>query len=436
MKTVIIGAGSAFGRRLSIDILSRPPLSGTEIGLCDIDPERLEVVRAFVDAAIAHNKAPGRVTASTERRDLLAGADFVVIAVSIGGPAYYDKPYEDEMGIPIKYGINQTIGDTVGPGGIMRALRTAPALREMVRDINELCPGALIINYTNPMAMLTWVLNEWAEGPVIGLCHGVQGTSKELAHLIGAPYEETDHWVAGINHMAWFLRFTHNRQDAYPRLREAMADPAKYKTDPIRFEMMRHFGYFCTESSRHTAEYVPYFRGDGLGVADIKAFSERVRKNRQSWFEDMGVARSKANSLELIRSHEYASGIMEAMMTGEVMRFNGNVMNEGPGGLIDNLPPDCCVEVPCLTDAGGIHPCRVGSLPPQCAALCRTNVNVQELTVRAILDRDREAGFQAMLLDPLTSSTLSLSKAREMFEEMWAAETHLLGYYEKSCPSS
>ncbi|OPZ22927.1 MAG: Alpha-galactosidase [candidate division BRC1 bacterium ADurb.BinA364] len=428
MKALIIGAGSAFGSRLSIDILSREPLKDSTIALCDISEERLERVSSFVRSAIEHHKLPARVAAGTDRRALLPDCDFVIISVSIGGPAYYDWPFESEIDIPAKYGVRQTVGDTVGPGGIFRALRTGPVMMEIARDIQELCPNAIVLNYTNPMAMLTWILSASMDNRIAGLCHGVQGTSQRMAAYIGAPYEEVGYWCTGINHMAWFTEFTHNGEDAYPRLRQAMNDKATYDKDPTRFDLLANFGYFCTESSRHALEYVPYFRYDLPRIERFAALTKGVKGRRQAWYEDMGVKAEDAESIKLVRSHEYASGIIEAVRTGVPFRFNGNVINDG---LMDDFQPGCCVEVPCMTDGQGIHPCRVERLPAQCAALCRTNINVQELTVKAVLERDPEAAFHALLLDPITAAALPFGKARELFEEMWAAEKHLLDWYKK-----
>ena len=426
MKAVIVGAGSAFGSRLSIDILSREPLRGATIGLCDIDGEKLETVRAYVQSVIDHHKLPAKVAASTDRAEVLPDADFVITSIAVGGPAYYGKPYRDEMEIPRKYGIHQTVGDTVGPGGIFRGLRTAPVLMEIVRDIGRLAPNALVLNYTNPMAIIAWVMNAAGDVPVVGLCHGVQGTSKKLAAMIDVPYEEVTYWVAGINHMAWFLKYNHDGQDAYPLIRKAMENAEHYEKEKVRFEIFRRFGYFCTESARHCAEYVPYFRQDTEMLDSFCGTMDDMKTARAAWFEDMGVKASQAGSVELIRSHEYASAIMEAMTTNAPFRFNGNVLNDD---LIANLPPGCCVEVPCLTDGEGVHPCRVGNLPEQCAALCRTNVNVQALTVKAVLERDREAAYHALLLDPITAAACSMDQARDLFEEMWAAEGDLMAYY-------
>ncbi len=426
MKVVLIGAGSGFGSRLSIDILSREPLRDSTIALCDTDEKKLKTVHAYIERVIDANDLPAKVVSHTDRTKVLKNANFVVISVAIGGPAYYDKPYEFEMGIPRKYGIVQTIGDTVGAGGVFRTLRTGPELMAMVKDINRLAPNATIVNYTNPMAMVTWILNECSNVPVIGLCHSVQGTSKQLAGYIDAPYEETGHWVAGINHMAWFLEFTHNGKDAYPRLFKASRDPKVFAGNRVRFEIMQNFGYFVTESTPHMSEYVPWYQHEQEIMKPMVMNSDAIKGRRQSWFEDMGVKASQADSVKLVRSHEYASGIMEAMTTNEPMRFNGSVMNRN---LISNLPQGCCVEVPCLTDNMGIHPCEIGDLPPQCAAMCRSNIAVQELAVKAVLERDRAAAFHAVALDPSVGAVLSLKQIRKMFDEMWKAEGNLLAYY-------
>lgn len=427
MKIVIIGAGSGFGSRLSVDVLSRPPLEHTTVALCDIDAHKLKTVHDYVEKVIEGNDLPARVVSSTDRMEVLKDADFVVTAVSIGGPAYYDEPYSSEMGIPKKYGITQTVGDTVGAGGVFRALRTAPELYAMAEDISRLAPDSMILNYTNPMAILTWIMSERAEVPVAGLCHSVQGTAKFLARTIDVPYEETGYWVAGINHMSWFLEFAHNGADAYPRLRKAMEDREVYASNPIRFEIMREFGYFVTESSRHMCEYVPWYQHEQEKMEPFVKITEGVKERRQEWLEDMGVKASQNESIELVRSHEYASGIMEAVVTGEPFRFNGNVMNRS---LIANLPPGCCVEVPCLTDRQGVHPCEIGDLPVPCAALCRSNVNVQELTVEAVRKRDRQTALQAVLMDPAAGAVLSIPEAKRMFDEMWEAEGDLLSSYE------
>mgnify|MGYP006292649235 CR=1 FL=1 len=431
-KIVIIGAGSGFGSRLSIDILSREPLRGSTIGLCDINTERLEQVSAYVQRAVDGHDLPATVVSSPERKELLADADFVITSISVGGAAYWGEPYASEINIPREYGVDQTVGDTVGPGGIFRFLRTAPDQLAVCKDVESTCPDALLLNYTNPMAMLTWLHSTGSAVRNVGLCHSVQGTARRLAGFLDLPFEEISFLVAGINHQSWFLRYRHNGEDLYPRLRNLLEDEETYWKDPIRFEMMRQFGYFVTESSKHNSEYLPYFRRTAELMEQYRLDSREVRmkggKNRE-WMKDTGVTDDgQAEVPELKRSHEYASAIIEAEVTGEPICFNGNVMNDG---VISNLPQGCCVEVPCLVDREGVHPCHVGDLPPQCAALNHSNIAVQELAVAAALEKDREAAFHAVALDPLTAATVSLDKMREMFDRMWDAEGELLAYFDE-----
>ncbi|MFO8008903.1 MAG: alpha-galactosidase [Candidatus Brocadiia bacterium] len=430
-RIVIIGAGSGFGSRLSIDILSREPLRGSTIALCDLNEERLAGVTDYVRRAIEGHGLPAEVVSSTDREELLPGADFVITSVSIGGGAYWGEPYASEVNIPRAYGVEQSVADTIGPGGVFRFLRTAPTHLQFCRDIERLCPDALLINYTNPMAMLTWMHSVASSVRNVGLCHSVQGTAMQLARWIGAPFEEVSYLVAGINHQSWFLRFRHRGRDAYPRIREAAQEPELREKESVRMAMLEHFGYFVTESTRHNSEYLPYFRRTpelmeryGLDTREVRAEAPASR----SWAKDTGVAeQDEAPVPELKRSREYASGIIEGVVTNQPFRFNGNVMNDG---VVTNLPDGCCVEVPCVADAEGVHPCHVGSLPPQCAAMNRSNIAVQELAVKAFLERDRGAAFRAVALDPLTASVLPLDEIRAMFEELWAAEGELLGYFD------
>lgn len=426
-KIVIIGAGSKFGSRISIDILACEALRDSEICLCDIHEGRLEHVRKFVQAAIDHHELPARVVASTDRREVLPDADFVIISVSIGGPAYDGEVYRNECEIPAKYGIVTPVNDTVAPGGIFRGLRTGAVLLEMVKDINELAPKCLILNYTNPMAILTNILCKTAKVQVTGLCHGVQGTSKEIAKALKIPYEELGYECAGINHMAWFTTVTHKKEDMTGRLREYMSSPEGLEKYSVRAELCREFGYFCTESPRHIAEYLPYFKYYEQQLAEWVEFTRGIPEKRRQWYEDMGIKTEQMDSIELIKSHEYAAEIMEAVTTGNPIRFNGNVINRGN---ITNLPDDACVEVVCLTDREGVHPCTYGDLPEQCAALNRTNINMQNLTVQAVLEKDKEAAYHALLLDPLTMSSLPFREIRKLFEEMWEADRHLLEYWD------
>jgi alpha-galactosidase len=427
-KIVIIGAGSGFGSRLSVDIMSREVLQDATIALTDIHPGRLKQVTDYVQRTAEKYNLPTKIVADTDRRALLHDADFVITSVAVGGGAYFGEPYKSEIEIPQKYGIHQTVADTIGIGGIFRFLRTGPVQHQFFWDMEELCPDALVLNHTNPMAMLTWLHAVDSSMRYVGLCHSVQGTTQQLAGFVEVPYDEASFWVAGINHQAWVLEFMRGKEDLYPRLREAMADPEKFARDPVRFEMMKHFGYFVTESSRHNAEYLPYFMQtpelrERFGIGGGRRVSETPHRVRE-WEAD--GAGGEAPTGELRRSQEYTTAIMEAMLTDVPFRFNGNVMNEG---LISNLPEGCCVEVPCMVDARGVHPCAVGELPAQLAALNRSNVAVQELAVRAVLDKDREAAFHACALDPLAAAVLPLHKLRELFEELWVAvEPHLLWF--------
>jgi len=426
-KIVIIGAGSGFGSRLSVDIMSRVPLQDATIALCDIHPGRLAQVTSYVQRTAEKYDLPTKVIASTDRRELLPDADFVITSVAVGGGAYWGEPYKSEIEIPQKYGIYQTVADTVGVGGIFRFLRTGPVQHLFFRDMEDLCPDAYVLNHTNPMAMLTWLHSADSSVRNVGLCHSVQGTTQQLAQIAGVPYEEVSHFVAGINHQAWVLELNRGKEDLYPRIWEALEDPEIVATDPVRFEMMRYFGLFVTESSRHNAEYVPYFMQTeelrerfNLKPRQVPMAAGRVRE----WQADgMG---GEAPVGELNRSQEYTTGIMEAMLTNVPFRFNGNVMNTG---LISNLPDGCCVEVPCMVDANGVNPVYVGDLPAHLAAINKSNIAVQELAVEAVLHRDRDAAFWACALDPLTAAVLPLHKIHEMFEELWdACEEHLLWF--------
>jgi len=292
-----------------------------------------------------------------------------------------------------------------------------------------------MINYTNPMAMLCWIMTAGTAANVVGFCHSVQGTSRQLAGYIDVPPDEISYWVAGINHMSWFLEYRHNGEDAYPALRKAMDDPEIYAKDPVRFEIMRHFDYFVTESTRHMSEYVPYFRKRpelleqfGLDVREpAKVTGDDRRSRRWEWADEKLEKQLRGEQpIELKASHEYASHIMCAMETGAPFRMNGNVPNDG---IISNLPQGCCVEVPCLVDNTGIHGCRIGELPPQLAALNAANIAVQELTTLAVLERDLHKAYQAVLLDPLTAAVCTPAEIRKMFDEMVEAEGELLDYY-------
>lgn len=423
-KTVIIGAGSWFGARLSLDLLAIPELREGSIALVDISRENLDPTAAYVRKAVELHGAPVEVIATDDRRSVLEGADFVAVAIAVGGPAYNGRPYYNEIAIPAAYGVSQQIGDTIGPGGIFRTLRTAPEMVAICKDMEELCPDALMLNYTNPMAMLCWIMNVASPVRKVGLCHSVQGTAGQLAGYIGKPFEEMTHWVAGINHMSWFLELKWKGQDAYPLLRQALEDPEIYNRDNVRFEIMRHFDYFVTESTVHMSEYVPYFRKrpDLMEQFNLKTSApEEVPSGSTRWSEDSSLSKQLdgREPFNLAGSHEYASQIIKGRWTDTPVRINGNVQNNG---LIENLPPECCVEVPCLVDGTGLRPCAIGRIPTQLAALNLSNILSQQLTVEAFLEQDRRKAYQAVLTDPLTAAVLSPAQIRCMFDEMAEAD--------------
>jgi alpha-galactosidase len=429
-KIVFIGAGSGFGQRLSSDILSYPEMQDCHLALVDIDERHLQGVEDCVRRVIDFHQLPATVEATTDREAVLADADYVVISVAIGGPAYDGVPYYHEITIPAKYGIFQEVGDTVGPGGVFRTLRSAPEMIRLAQDVARLCPQAWVLNYTNPMAMLTWLMSEVAPIRLVGLCHSVQGTAHQLAGYMGVPADELRTWVAGLNHMAWFLELKRDGQDLYPRLREVMDDEETWQKDPVRFEILRHFDYFVTESTRHMSEYVPYFRKsreqmERFGLI-LREPGEVSSDRRWEWLQDIRQQLMEKEDHQLKPSGEYAAHIIHAIETNQPFRFNGNVRNEG---LIGNLPPECCVEVPCLVDGTGVRPCHVGDLPAHLAALNMSNVAVQKLTVAACLERSREQAYYATALDPLTAGQCDLDQIRAMFDELWEADRPWLQDY-------
>jgi alpha-galactosidase len=437
-KITLIGAGSVvFTRNLSSDILLTPALQESTIALMDIDPERLAQARDLVQAIIDQRGLKAQVEATTDRREAVRDADYVITTFQQGGLDAYALDIE----IPQRYGVEQCVGDTLGPGGVFRGLRTIPVLIDLCQDMDDLAPDALLLNYVNPMAANCWAVDVATGRPHVGLCHSVQGTSQMLAEWIGVPYDEVVYLCAGINHQAWFLEFRRDKEDLYPLIWEAIERPEVYAQEPVRIELMKHFGYFVTESSGHASEYLPYFRKNAQMVNDDLV--PRFRDNVNHWF-DFGrtggylrfcirwfeeTQEFYRNLLEGVkdlpteRTHEYGSYIIEAMETNQAVRINGNVPN---WGLIDNLPQGCCVEVPCLVDGNGIQPTAIGALPIQLAALNRTNVNVQELIVEAALTGDTEAVYHAVMLDPLTAAVCTLPQIRSMVDELLAAQSQWL----------
>lgn len=422
-KIALIGAGSVvFTKNLLGDILSFPELRSCTISLHDIDPVRLETAAAMARWTASALGASPTIEASTDRRQALAGAKYVINMIQVGGHAATLVDFD----IPRKYGLQQTIGDTHGIGGIFRALRTIPVMLDIARDMEEVCPRALLINYTNPMSMLTWAVGEATNVPIVGLCHSVQGTTRQIAQYSGLPYSEITYLGAGINHISWILRFEHNGQDAYPLLRTALEEGRIPRTDLVRAELFRRTGYYVTESSEHLAEYLPYFIPHA-GLIDrfnipIDEYIHRSEKNLIE-FEQTRERLLSGGSFEIKRSAEYASLIIHSMETGDPNVIYGNVANRG---LITNLPDGCCVEVPCLVDRSGVQPTAVGALPPHLAGIIRPHVVVQELAVKAGLEGCRDYVYQAAMLDPLVASTLTLDCIWQMVDEMIAAHGSLL----------
>ncbi|HEY6541787.1 MAG TPA: alpha-galactosidase [Ktedonobacteraceae bacterium] len=428
----ILGAGSTvFARQLMTDILLIAGLDEGCFALVDIDAERLELARQIAERLIARSGKRWSVRASTERQDMLAGSDFIINSIEVAGLANVRHDFD----IPMKYGVNQCIGDTIGPGGIFKALRTGPAWLDILRDAERLCPQAWVLNYTNPMSILTLAALTGTSMRTVGLCHSVQGTSRQLANYLNVPYEELEWGCAGINHNAWFTVLRYNGKDMYPRLRELAQTPEIYERDPVRFEIMRYLGAFVTESSGHFSEYVPYFRKrpdliERYCRAGYLGETGFYANNWPTWREqnDEAIREMLAGTREIpfTRSHEYGSFIVEAVVTHRPTVIYGNVRNTG---LIDNLP-DGCVEVACLVDQNGVQPCHFGALPEQLAGLNRAHMTVHTLVRNALLHRQKEAARYALMLDPLTAAVCSPAEISAMFDEMWEAERSYLSYFE------
>jgi alpha-galactosidase len=430
-NVTFIGAGSAvFARQIMTDILAVEGSDAGEFRLVDIDERRLDLARRMAEKLVDISGKSWSVAASTDRRQLLEGSDFVVNTVEVAGLANVEHDYE----IPLRYGVDQCIGDTIGPGGIFKALRTGPVWLEILRDCERLCPRAWVLNYTNPMSILTLVALTASSVRTVGLCHSVQSTSRLLAGYLDVPYDELRWRCAGINHNSWFIELKLDGVDLIPRLRERARDPEIYGQDPVRFEMLLHFGAFPTESSGHFSEYVPYFRKrpDLLGRytrSGYRGESGFYARNWPSWRRDNDqhtvemLDGSRPTPME--RSQEYASTIVEAIQLDRPRVIHGNVRNTS---LIGNLP-DGCVEVACLIDKNGVQPCWFGPLPEQLAALNRAHMSVHALVAQSILEKDKQAAKYALMLDPLTAAVCSPDEIDGMFEEMWEAEAGSLQHF-------
>jgi len=426
----MIGAGSlVFCKTLAMDILATPALRGSEICLMNRTKPKLDKIEAFLKRVVKENDLPATITATLERREALRDADYVILMFQIGGLEAFRTDYE----IPLKYGVDQCIGDSLGPGGVFRGLRSIPVLMAIAEEMRELCPEALLLNYVNPMGMNCFALGQAAGLQSLGLCHGVQTTMDLISGYVGVPKDDIDFVAAGINHMAWFLELKDkgSGRDLYPLFKENCEKPGYFVNEKVRIETMRHFGYFMTESTGHLSEYIPWFRSSERALkeyCDEPAFggesgayynycrmlAEKYRQIDYLELESSKIAR---------RSVEYCSYILEARETGTPFKLNGNVRNDG---YITNLPAGCCVEVPVFVDRHGLHPVRIGDLPPQCAALNQSNVTVQSLGAKASCERDPELIMQAIALDPLTSAVCTLDEVRRMTAEMLEAQRQWL----------
>ena len=434
-KIAFLGAGSTvFAKNLLGDILSFPELAESTIRLMDIDPERLRISEIVAHKVAEFFGAKPKIEATLDRRRALDGADYAISMFQIGG---YKPGTVIDFEIPKKYGLRQTIADTLGIGGIMRALRTIPVFLDICHEMEELCPDVTFLQYVNPMAMNCWAISRASAIKTVGLCHSVQGTAEDLARDIGLPYNEINYLCAGINHMAFYLRFERNGEDLYPRLRqvlEARTYGRRYRglADHVRYDIFRRAGYFVTESSEHFSEYTPWFikrdRPDLIEKYEIPLDEYLARCEMQIAEWEAAKAAFERGELEITHqlSREYGSRIIHSLETGAPRVVYGNVPNRG---LIDNLPQTCCVEVPCLVDKNGLQPTPIGALPPHLAAMMQTNINVQSLVVEAALTLKREHIYHAAMLDPHTAAELSLDQIWALVDELIAAHGDRLPAY-------
>jgi alpha-galactosidase len=429
-KITFVGAGSmVFSTTLVGDILSFDALADSTIALMDIDEQRLEQTTRVAEAMVENEGLDATIESTTDRREALAGADYVLNMINVGGT----DPFENEIRIPESYGVEQAIGDTIGPGGIFRGLRTIPVMLDIANDMADLCPDARLLNYTNPMSILCTTMFEATDIETVGLCHSVPHTAEAIADYVGVPGEELDYWVAGINHVAWFLDVTHDGESVYPALREAAEQSETYERDTVRFEMLKQFGYFPTESSHHMSEYVPYFRTDEETIEAMTGtdYAERMPTATylEGWQErsdarDDPELNVDLDSVGVERSEEYASRLIHSIETDTTRRLNLNVSNET--GAIANLANDACVEVPVLVDGTGLHPCSVGELPASIQTFPQQHVAVNRLVVEGTLAGDREKIHRAVKQDPLTAAELTLPEIHEMTEELLEANAEYL----------
>ena len=447
-KITIIGAGSVmFTRQIVSALLSYPAMAGTELVLMDLNPEVLAQSHRHITMMVAQSGLPMQVSQTTSQRDAIRHADFVISAIQVGGLA----PWRLDMAIPAKYGVIQEVGDTMGPGGIFRALRHIPPMLAILRDMEELCPNALFINYANPLAPLTWAAKEASGIQSIGLCYGVRYTVAQLAGYLGVgPWvdhpstperwqrlmyhdvpAEVEYEFAGINHMTWITRFVIHGEDMQPRIRALVDDPKTREADGVRCEVLKFFGLWCTENHWHCSDYLPYFRKNEAMINhflpqrwNLLALEEQVHAAGKA-----EIASQLAGEKPFVIAPNMLNGpkLIHAMVSGERTRINGNLANCQPEGLlVENLPADCVVEVPIWVDDKGLQPQAMGRLPTQCASLCKSNTAVQELIVQAALTGDLDAARYALALDPVTATVCTLEQIQQMFDEMYTAQRQWL----------
>jgi len=438
IKIAFIGAGSlGFTRDLVRDVLTFPMLQDATLALMDIDPERLEFAQKSVQRIIDMGKYPAKVTATLDRAEALRDADVVLVTILAGSTDVWRYDIE----IPKQYGVDINIGDTRGPSGIFRALRTIPVMLDIARDMEHYCPNATMLNYTNPMAMLCRALQRQSFIRLTGLCHSVQGTAMMLADWIGAPYKEITYTCAGLNHMAWYLKYDWNGKDAYPFIRKAVIErPEIYNEEIVRNEMFLHLDYYVTESSGHNSEYNAWFRkrrdliekycihGTGWNPGEFAYILKEYQNAERTWKDEARQWFAAQTPIELERGEEYAAFIINALMGGDPFQFNGNVPNTS---LVTNLPEGACVEVPVWVSRKGFEPVHVGALPPQCATLTNLTAQIEEMAVEGALTGDPRLVFQAIAYDPLTSAVLSLAEIKQMVNQMFAQNKAYLPQFKR-----
>jgi len=444
-KMVLVGAGSFhFARNFIMDVLMFPELRDSTIALVDIDKERLELTTAFARKLVKQHGLKTRIESTTDRREVLKDADYVIVAIKVGGARLGQLDHK----VTWKYGVEWD--DTLGPCGVFYGHRHIQAILEICRDMEELCPNAWLLNYSNPQAMICWAISDYTKIKNVGLCPNQRNLAEDLARNAGVPFNEVSYWLAGINHFAFYLELTWRGQDLYPKFREKYKEKVYsgidagwlYENPPgkrvgidlVEVEMFKKFGYFTTGSSGHISKYVPYFMRTDKQKATYKLGGETGSvsglkfDNSKRKAEEDELKRQLAGDYKLPLTDEYrwtifAVNIIDSIATGKVRRLNCNVKNDG---LITNISQGCCVEVPCMVDKEGIHPCHIGDLPAQCAALIQPNIHVQELAVRGSVEKDKNKLFQSILLDPLTASICTIDEMQQMFEEMCEEEKEYL----------